>query len=103
MAFLLPTVIFCLTPVVLYIGRNRYLRTPPQGSVLAKCLRVLAFGIKKTGPNPLKWIRAGFWEHALPSRYSEAERPASMTWDDAWVWEVRKGLKACQVFAFLPI
>lgn len=91
MAFLLPTVVFCLTPIVLFAGRNRYRKTPPAGSVLGKCMRVLTFSVKKTGANPLNWIRAGFWERALPSRYTEAERPSYMTWDDAWVWEVRKG------------
>ncbi|GAA5979350.1 hypothetical protein JCM10908_002891 [Rhodotorula pacifica] len=103
MAFLLPTCVFALTPIVLYVGRNRYVKTPPAGSILGKCLRVLSFAVKKAGPNPVKWIRPGFWEAALPSRYTDSERPAFMTWDDAWVYDVRKGFKACQVFGFLPI
>ena len=103
MAFLLPTIVFGLTPFVLYFGRNRYVKVRPSGSILTKCLNVFRFAVRKAGPNPRSWLRAGFWEAALPSRYSEAEKPAYMTWDDNWVYEVRKGFKACQVFVFLPL
>lgn len=103
MSFLLPTVVFALTPPILYFGRNRYIRTRPAGSILGKCLNVLRFAVKQAGPNPASWVRAGFWEKALPSRYTEADRPSYMTWNDQWVWEVRKAFKACQVFIFLPL
>lgn len=103
MAFLLPTIVFALTPFVLYFGRNRYVKARPSGSILGKCLNVFRFAVRKAGPNPRAWIRAGFWEAALPSRYTAAEKPAYMTWDDNWVYEVRKAFKACQVFIFLPL
>ncbi|GAA5864704.1 hypothetical protein JCM3774_006048 [Rhodotorula dairenensis] len=103
MAFLLPTIVFALTPFVLYFGRNRYVKARPAGSILGKCMNVFRFAVKKAGPNPRSWVRDGFWQAALPSRYSEAEKPAYMTWDDNWVYEVRKAFKACQVFIFLPL
>ncbi|GAA5979475.1 hypothetical protein JCM10908_002938 [Rhodotorula pacifica] len=103
MAFLLPTIVFALTPFVLYFGRNRYVKVRPSGSILGKCLNVFRFAVKKAGPNPARWIRDGFWQGALPSRYSDAEKPRWMTWDDAWVYDVRKAFKACQVFLFLPL
>ena len=33
-SFLVPTCIFALIPFVLVIGKNKYVRTPPRGSIL---------------------------------------------------------------------
>jgi len=103
MAFLLPTIVFATTPIVMWLGRNRYVQTKPAGSVLGKAMRILSIGFKNAGWSPKKWYAAGFWEHALPSRIPVAERPSWMVWDDTFVWEVRRGFKACQVFSFLPL
>ncbi|BGP45379.1 hypothetical protein JCM10450v2_001197 [Rhodotorula kratochvilovae] len=103
LAFLLPTVVFATTPIVLWLGRNRYVRTKPSGSVLGKAMRILSMGFKRAGPNPRNWSKGGFWEAALPSRIAESERPSWMVWDDTFVWEVRRGFKACQVFGFFPL
>ena len=47
-------------------------------------------------------IRApGFWEDVKPSRVEK--RPHWMTFDDLWVDEVARGIKACLVFTFYPL
>jgi POT family proton-dependent oligopeptide transporter len=43
------------------------------------------------------------WDKARPSLVPINERPHWMTYDDAWVDEVRRGLMACRVFLFLPV
>lgn len=43
------------------------------------------------------------WDVAKPSQIPVEQRPKWMTYDDAWVDEVRRGLKACKVFLFLPL
>ena len=43
------------------------------------------------------------WESVKPSRIPESERPAWMTFDDAWADEVRRGFKACAVAFWTPI
>jgi POT family proton-dependent oligopeptide transporter len=53
--------------------------------------------------NPAKMRREFTWDRVRPSKIPLADRPAWMTYDDAWVEEVRRGLKACKVFLFLPI
>ncbi|GAA5913679.1 hypothetical protein JCM8208_005899 [Rhodotorula glutinis] len=103
LAFTLPTIVFATTPVVMWLGRKRYVQTKPAGSVLGKAMRILSINFKAAGLSPKAWYRAGFWEAALPSRIPAAERPSWMVWDDTFVWEVRRGFKACQVFAFLPL
>ena len=103
LAFLLPTIVFATTPIVMWLGRNRYIQTKPSGSVLGKAMRILSVNFKHAGWSPKAWYRAGFWENALPSRIPVAERPSWMVWDDTFVWEVRRGFKACQVFGFFPL
>lgn len=43
------------------------------------------------------------WDAVRPSKIPVDERPAWMTYDDAWVGEVRRALVACRVFLFLPV
>ena len=49
--------------------------------------------------NSLK--RPGFWEAVMPSQM--ATKPVWMTFDDAWVDEVQRGLLACRVFLWYPL
>lgn len=103
LAFLLPTCIFLLCPIVLFIGRNRYVKTPPTGSVLSKALRLIGLCFKGKGFSPKAWKHETFWDAAKPSKIPVEDRPSYMTWNDQWVDEVRRGFKACQVFVFFPI
>ncbi|GAA6004046.1 Ptr2p [Rhodotorula paludigena] len=103
LSFTLPTIVFATTPIIMWIGRNRYIRTRPAGSVLGKAFKILACGFKAAGPNPKNWYKPGFWNAALPSRISPSERPSWMVWDDTFVHEVRRGFKACAVFGFFPL
>ncbi|EJD43873.1 proton-dependent oligopeptide transport family protein [Auricularia subglabra TFB-10046 SS5] len=110
LAFTLPTVVFLLSPIVLFIGRNRYVRSPPAGSVLSKSLRVLRYCAKgKISWNPVRTYKnlsaPEFFERAKPSNVTAVEgaKPKWMTFDDQWVDEVRRGFKACAVFAWMPI
>jgi len=45
---------------------------------------------------------ADFWENAKPSKQGD-NKPKWMTFDDQWVDEVNRGLKACGVFCWYPI
>lgn len=42
-----------------------------------------------------------FWEDVKPSHVQN--KPNFMTFDDAWVDEVARGVKACSVFLFYPL
>ena len=108
LSFLLPTVLFLCAPVVLFMFKKKYILTPPTGSVVAKCFRM----IKTAGSgcwsiNPVRTYKSlsapGFWDRVKPSNVPTAQRPAWMTYDDQWVDEVRRGIKACQVFLYMPI
>jgi POT family proton-dependent oligopeptide transporter len=97
-AFLIPTALFLIAPFVLWSQKKKYKLTPPTGSVLSKCLRMFAYVQKKSTKT-----FSPDWSVAKPSNVPIEQRPAWMTYDDAWVDEVRRGLMACKVFLFMPI
>ena len=96
---------------MLFVGRKRYVRSPPQGSVLPGALRILRYSFRGTfSLNPVRFWRNihadGFWDKAKPSvvdREGVRGRPSWMTYDDQWVDEVRRGFKACLVFIWFPV
>lgn len=97
LAFLIPTGMFLLAPFVLWSQKKKYKLTPPTGSLLQKFLQMFWYARKQSKGFKINW------DLARPSRISISERPKWMTYDDAWVDEVRRGLMACKVFLFLPI
>ena len=106
LAYTLPTVVFLLCPIVLFIGRNRYIRSQPTGSVLASALRLFAFAARgKWSLNPATTYRnftaPGFWENAKLSK--QINKPTWMTYDDRWVDELARGITACGFFCWFPI
>lgn len=99
LAFLLPTALFLACPVILFVFRKKYILTPPTGSVLSKALHMFWYAMRG---HWLSW-RSFSLDVARPSNVPIEGRPVWMTYDDAWVDEVRRGLLACKVFLFLPL
>ncbi|KAL4256591.1 major facilitator superfamily protein [Pleurotus pulmonarius] len=106
-AYLVPTCIFALVPLVLIAGKNQYVKTPPRGSVILESVRVITMCMShRWSINPIRTIKnfrsEGFWDTAKPSFYEQGKAPARITWDDDFVGEVHRTVKACQVFLFFP-
>ncbi|KAF7554385.1 hypothetical protein G7Z17_g2938 [Cylindrodendrum hubeiense] len=97
LAFLIPTALFMIAPIVLAINKKHYKLSPPTGSVLGKFLHMFWYVQKQCKLFKLDW------DLAKPSNVPVDSRPEWMTYDDAWVDEVRRGLMACKVFLFLPV
>ncbi|KAJ7124152.1 peptide transporter PTR2A [Mycena epipterygia] len=107
LAYTLPTVVFLFCPLVLIAGRNRYIRSPPTGSVVALFFKAFGFAAKgRWSVNPVATYKnltaPDFWEAAKPSNVA-GPRPGWMTFDDQWVDELSRGIKACWVFLWFPI
>jgi len=107
LAYLLPTIIFFISPFFLWLGHGRYRVSPPTGSVLGTGFRLWRYALRgRWSWNPIRCIRQltadDFWDSVKPSKIV-GEKPEWMTFDDNWVDEVRRGLKACSVFAWFPI
>ncbi|KAJ5376759.1 hypothetical protein N7509_013645 [Penicillium cosmopolitanum] len=108
LGFLLPTVMFMFCPVVMWWGHKRYIQAKPQGSVTSKAVQVLFYALRSRWSwNPVKfWKRTHdgtLWDSAKPSNIALQDRPHWMTFDDAWVDEVRRGFCACAVFCYMPL
>ncbi|ETI23683.1 hypothetical protein G647_05486 [Cladophialophora carrionii CBS 160.54] len=111
LAFLLPTLMFLLCPMILLLNKKNYRLTPPQGSVLGPAVSFLIFAVRPHWSwNPLRTISNlrstnTFWEDVKPSLIPPAKRPPWMTpaIDDAWVSELRRGIQACSVLLWLPL
>ncbi|KAL4401703.1 transmembrane transporter [Malassezia pachydermatis] len=107
LAFLLPTLVFFLPFPVLWFGRNYYKSEPPNGSVLTQACGALWIGIKKTASwNPIKMVRSygskEFWDYARPSNYPDP-KPKWMTYEDRWIDQLARGIKACNIFVLFPL
>ncbi|THG95169.1 hypothetical protein EW026_g6433 [Hermanssonia centrifuga] len=106
-SYLVPTCIFAVIPFILLAGKKTYVKTPPRGSILLETTRVCKLALRPAFSwNPVQFVRnvrtPGFWEPAKTSYYPQGEAPASITWDDEFVGEVDRTMKACQVFLFFP-
>lgn len=108
LSFTLPTLVLSVCPLVMWWGRDKYVRSPPSGSVLGKAVSLWVLGMKgRWSINPVATYRnmndGTFWEKVKPSNFAGAEKPKWMTFDDQWADEVRRGFKACTVFLWFPI
>ncbi|KAE8441308.1 hypothetical protein EG329_005538 [Mollisiaceae sp. DMI_Dod_QoI] len=107
LSFLLPTLMLCLCPMAIFACRKKYKVYPPNGSTLTKAIKLWKLAISKRWSwNPVTFRKnvkqPGFWESVMPSRLGTS-KPTWMTFDDAWVEEVCRGLLACKVFLWYPL
>ena len=78
-----------------------FITSPPQ------CIRVFAIAAApRISLNPVttwkNFKKPGFWDPAKPSSYEEGLVPSRITWDDQFVGEVARVIKACKVFCWFP-
>ncbi|SGZ49906.1 CIC11C00000002694 [Sungouiella intermedia] len=88
-AYLLPLCFFLIAPIVLFFGKDMYVKVPVSDRVIAKSFRITFIAIKnKFNFNATK-----------PLMNPEAKYP----WTDQFVDEVNRAVHACKVFVFYPI
>lgn len=108
LSYTLPTCMLLLAPIVMFWGRKRFARREPGGSVLGPAMRTFWLAQKgRWSINPFQTYKnlhdGTFWENVRPSKFTEETRPKWMTFDDAWVDELRRGFNACAVFCWIPL
>ncbi|PYH95458.1 PTR2-domain-containing protein [Aspergillus ellipticus CBS 707.79] len=106
LSYMLPTIMYMFCPTVLFLCRNKYYLVQPTGSVYLHAIRLWKMAMKgRWSLNPARIFKKNptpFWEPVKPSALG-ANRPEWMTFDDEWVDEVARGLKACRVFLWYPL
>lgn len=92
-AYLLPTCMFVPCMLVVILGRKRYVEIPPRGSVFLEAGKVIFYAFKTKS-----------WEAVKPTNLtvSHPDLAAKATWDDVFVDELKRGLRACVVFCWYP-
>lgn len=120
LAFTIPTAVFVITPIVLIVSRNWYYKVPPKGSIVVDTWRCAKVALGESGwwrnPGKVGKEEGGLWKYAKPSYYAGSGEEGSMkvtpksqkrfgliTWDDVFVDEVKRTLRACQIFVFYPV
>ncbi|PSN62742.1 MFS peptide transporter-like protein Ptr2 [Corynespora cassiicola Philippines] len=110
LSYTLPTICYLLCPGILLYFKKSYKLAPPTGSVMGNASKLIKMAFKgrwSWNPSTLKKnLRdPDFWNRVKPSaiRARGETVPAWMTFDDAWVDEVRRGLLACKVFLWYPL
>ncbi|CAO3692610.1 hypothetical protein G6F70_005638 [Rhizopus microsporus] len=94
-AYLLPTLMFVIGIIAVVLGRKRYIQTPPRGSIFVEAGKLFYYSLK---------VKGGL-EACKPSNLSidHPDLAATATWDDVFVDELRRALRACVVFCWYPI
>ncbi|KAF2083776.1 peptide transporter PTR2-A [Saccharata proteae CBS 121410] len=92
-AYLLPLSMFLVGFVVIVLGKNRYVIRPPTGSVIANSFRALWIGI----------MHGGNLNAAKPSHQARDGFRYETPWDDLFIEELKRAVKACKVFSFYPV
>ncbi|KAG8744438.1 hypothetical protein FRC12_014795 [Ceratobasidium sp. 428] len=123
LSYLIPTIVYITVPIVLFLGRNLYIKHPPRGSVHLEAYRVLRRVYKGVWSwNPFETARRlrdpNLWDKARPGilgggdverkqdpALSKAEKKklGLPTWDDTFVDEMKRTMNAIKVFAFYPL
>ncbi|KAK6006753.1 hypothetical protein QM012_005761 [Aureobasidium pullulans] len=91
-AFLLCFCALWVGVIMLLVCKNRYVKTPPAGSVMPKILRVIGLGIKER-----------FSLSAAEPKAQMDKHGREVPWDDEFVGGVRSALVACQICLAFPI
>ncbi|CAN6615515.1 peptide transporter Ptr2p [Trichomonascus vanleenenianus] len=91
-AYLLPFCFFFVGIIALVLGRNLYIKRPPQGSVLPNCFRIIAMS-----------CRNKFDLECCKPSVRRANGHSEVPWSDLFVDEVGRALIGCKVFLIYPI
>lgn len=91
-AYLMCFCMFNVGVAVLILRRKTYVVRPPQGSVITDAFK--AIGMMITARNS---------QAAKPSWREQNGKTKPVPWNDHFIDEVNRGLRACKVFVFYPI
>jgi len=91
-AFLLSFCMFTVAVGILIFCRNRYIVRPPQGSVITDSIKAIGIMIANRNINAPK-----------PTWRASNGKTKSVPWNDHFIDELQRALRACKVFCFYPI
>ncbi|KAL1919111.1 uncharacterized protein VTP21DRAFT_2492 [Calcarisporiella thermophila] len=105
-AFLIPTVFFAFGIVAFVSGKSRYINAPQYGSPLGKAFRCIRYAVshrfkKKAGDESARPEPNIKREHWLD--YAKSDVEGELEWNNQYVEDMKRTIKACKVFLFFII
>ncbi|EFY89900.1 hypothetical protein MAC_04109 [Metarhizium acridum CQMa 102] len=91
-AFLLCFCMFNVGIAILILRRKSYVIRPPQGQIITDAFKAIGM-----------MITTRSLDGAKPSWRAEHGKSGKVAWDDHFVDELKRALRACKVFVFYPI
>ncbi|KAI8870237.1 PTR2-domain-containing protein [Ramicandelaber brevisporus] len=112
-AYLIPTAVFALGMMVFIAGNRYYRHVAPTGSIMMLAGQAVKLGLKRSREAAAAGLRLvhtqgqyrpGRLDWAKPSTFRPAEKAElQVQWNDIFIDELKRTLKACKVFLFFPI
>jgi POT family proton-dependent oligopeptide transporter len=108
LAFLIPGIIYIVMPIVLVYLKPRVKKAAPEGTVIQQAWRVTRVTFR--GNWIKRWRQGQLWEYARPEvmaargeHYYKEKTQLPITWDDAWVLDIKQTFNSCKIFIWYPI
>ncbi|CAF0902767.1 unnamed protein product [Adineta steineri] len=101
LAYLIPLIVFMGAIIVLIVGRRRYIRAPPNGSLLIQAFHVIKIAFQ------LRW-KLGKQDHIKHFLdYAKQVQTSNETTEtnaivNEFINDLKQAIHACRVFAFYP-
>ncbi|CAN8099870.1 unnamed protein product [Discula destructiva] len=97
LAYLVPGMIFFLSPILLFVMYKRTIRKPPQGTDLTRFFKITMAALQASKFNPFS---KNLWEHVAPAREGTAK---NYSWSAKEVADVQRTWEAVAIFLYIPI
>jgi POT family proton-dependent oligopeptide transporter len=105
LAYLIPLIVFNGSIIVLLVGRQRYIRIPPNGSLLIRAFHVIKTAIRmrwKLGKQNDKKHILDYAKEIESSNENTNEKRETKQNINKFIDDLKQALRACQVFLFYP-
>lgn len=99
LAYLVPGIVYFLLPVLLAAMYKRTVRKRPQGSDLARFVKVTISALRTSKGNVFS---KNFWLNVKPSTLAERGTPTT-AWSEKDVSDAQRTWQAVQIFLYIPI
>lgn len=97
LAYLVPGIVFFLSPILLVVMYKRTIRKPPQGTDLTRFLKITMTALKASKFN---LFSKNLWNNVNPSSGSAT---ASSNWSEKDVADTQRTWEAVAIFLYVPI
>lgn len=99
LAYLVPGVVFFLSPILLVVMYKRTIRKPPQGTDLTRFVRITTTALRASKFNPLS---KNLWSNVNPS-HEAATGDSRFSWSEKDVADTQRTWEAVAIFLYIPV